>query len=306
VNEQRRYAEDPDPRWYSGRPPYEPGVPESRRDDELGIPEQRSGDEPRYPLLGSVEPADSYSPGDQFGSGAHPETYRSAGGLVSGDRSSGTFGLGPAADPSITTGGFGHGRGPTDEDPMKAPAVLSALDAIRVPLPATVYPPVRPSSADPAAAAGSAGGPDPGAAGPMGSVYNAPTSFVPPLGVRTVGGSSPSPSPSAEPAGSGRSTGNGVYRTRRPVSAIVFAVVTAVLMIPVLRLLIAGAVADRPSAAGTVPAVLLTLGLPLTGAGLYAVASAGRPIERTAWLRPPVGYLAVGLVLLIAAALATA
>ena len=52
-----------------------------------------------------------------------------------------------------------------------------------------------------------------------------------------------------------------------------------------------------------VPAVLLTLGLPLTGLGLYAMAGGG-PVGRDAWLRPPIVYLPIGLVLLVAAGLA--
>ena len=109
----------------------------------------------------------------------------------------------------------------------------------------------------------------------------------------------------ADHAGSGRSVGDGVYRTRRSVSAVLLGILTAVLMIPVIRLLMDVALADRPTAAGIVPAVLLTLGLPLTGVGLYAAAAAGRTIDRGAWLRPPAGYLLVGLALLVAAALAT-
>jgi hypothetical protein len=55
-----------------------------------------------------------------------------------------------------------------------------------------------------------------------------------------------------------------------------------------------------------VPAVLLTLGLPLTGIGLYALAGGGRPQNRDTWLRPPVAYLPTGLFLVLAAALAVA
>lgn len=96
-----------------------------------------------------------------------------------------------------------------------------------------------------------------------------------------------------------------VYRTRRPVSAVLVAVVIAALMVPVIMLLVAATFDDDPLARGVVPAVLLTLGLPLTGLGLYALAGGG-PVGRETWLRPPVAYLPVGLVLLIAAGLAVA
>ena len=96
-----------------------------------------------------------------------------------------------------------------------------------------------------------------------------------------------------------------VYRTRRPVSSVLVAVVTAALMVPVIMLLVEATFDDDPLARGVVPAVLLTLGLPLTGLGLYALAGGG-PVGRDTWLRPPVAYLPVGLVLLIASGLAAA
>jgi hypothetical protein len=62
---------------------------------------------------------------------------------------------------------------------------------------------------------------------------------------------------------------------------------------------------DDPAARGVVPAVLLMLGLPLTGFGLYSLAGDGVN-AREAWLRPPLAYLPVGLVLLLAAGLGVA
>jgi hypothetical protein len=63
---------------------------------------------------------------------------------------------------------------------------------------------------------------------------------------------------------------------------------------------------DTPSVRGIVPAVLLALGLPLTGFGLYTLAAGNGPIGRDGWLRPPIAYLPVGLLLLLAAGLAVA
>jgi hypothetical protein len=104
---------------------------------------------------------------------------------------------------------------------------------------------------------------------------------------------------------SGLRSSDAVYRTRRPVSAVVVGIATLALMVPVVMLLVRATFDDDPLAGGIVPAVLLALGLPLTGLGLYALAGGG-PVGRDAWLRPPLAYLPVGLVLLIAAGLAVA
>jgi hypothetical protein len=87
---------------------------------------------------------------------------------------------------------------------------------------------------------------------------------------------------------------------------VVVAFVTVLLMVPVIRLLVQATFADDAVASSIVPAVLLMLGLPLTGVGLYALAGGGRPQNRDTWLRPPVAYLPTGLFLVLAAALAVA
>jgi hypothetical protein len=69
-------------------------------------------------------------------------------------------------------------------------------------------------------------------------------------------------------------------------------------------LLVSATFAGTPVAHSIVPAVLLSLGLPLTGVGLYALAGGGRPQNRDTWLRPPVAYLPAGLLLVLAAAIA--
>ena len=96
-----------------------------------------------------------------------------------------------------------------------------------------------------------------------------------------------------------------VYQTRRTSSSFVVAAGMVVLMVPVVRLLLQATFAGTPSARNIVPAVLLTLGFALTGIGLFAVAG-NRPLNREAWLRPPVAYLPAGLLLLLAAGLAVA
>ena len=107
------------------------------------------------------------------------------------------------------------------------------------------------------------------------------------------------------PVAAAQRPGESVYQTRRTVSSFVVAIGMVVLMIPVVRLLLRATFTGTPSAANIVPSVLLTLGFVLTGIGLFAVAG-NRPLDREAWLRPPVAYLPAGLVLLLAAGLAVA
>ncbi|MFD0520456.1 hypothetical protein [Paractinoplanes durhamensis] len=95
-------------------------------------------------------------------------------------------------------------------------------------------------------------------------------------------------------------------KERRPVSAFLVAIIMFVLFIPVFRLLIDQAFTGDPTAAGIVPAVLLTLGFALTGIGLFALARNGGATTRDSWLTPPVAYVPVGLILLLAAGLAVA
>jgi hypothetical protein len=96
------------------------------------------------------------------------------------------------------------------------------------------------------------------------------------------------------------------YRARRPVSAVLIAVVVAVLMIPTIMLLMQATFGDGPMAPGAVvPSVLLALGLPLTGGGLYAL-TGNRPAAREDWLRTPLVYLPIGLLLLLGAGLGAA
>lgn len=199
------------------------------------------------------------------------------------ERPSGAFRLpeqrpaSPYAVPDSVTAAGGHGY-PLETDPPHA------YESGRIPVRGPEYPAVRPN-AEP-----SAGPAAPSVAGPESGPAAEPTSPVP-----TV------PTERFEPPRSGE----GVYRTRRPVSSFVVATAMAILMIPVVRLLLYATFTADPSAAEIVPAVLLTLGVAMTGIGLFAVAGGG-PVGRDAWLRPPVAYLPAGLLLLLATGLAIA
>lgn len=198
------------------------------------------------------------------------------------DRPSGAFRLDgppspyPAADPAST----GSHALPVPEGPGQ--------EQTRAPVRGPEYPAVRPpggtSLAD-APPAGTYGSPQRSMA-----PYEEATSVVPPMNRYQTESRA----------------GTRMFRTRRPVSAILVVAVTAVLMIPTIMLLINATFGDGPMLArGVIPAVLLTLGLPLTGGGLYALAG-GAPPTRETWLRPPHVYLPIGLLVLIAAGLGAA
>lgn len=126
-----------------------------------------------------------------------------------------------------------------------------------------------------------------------------PVAAAPPPASATAAGAVPgSPGPSG-----------GTYRSKRPAAAALFGVVAGLLEIPALALLGGATFGAGPvSAPGVVSASCLVAALPLLAVGLYAVATgavrAAGPNSAQAWLRPPVAYLSVGLVLLIAAGLA--
>jgi hypothetical protein len=225
-----RYADEPEPSWYSGESPYDSGL-HDRPSGAFRLPDQRSAE-----------------------SGYSPPPYGDPG------ASTGSFGL-PTSDPG----------------------------AVRMPVRGPEYPTVRPNAGTSLADAppyGAAQAPSSGM--PSGSAPDLEaTGLVPPL------------TDMAHPAG------EAVYRTRRPFSALLIAIFTVLLLVPVVMLLIRVTFVDDPTVRGVVPAVLLMLGLPLTGIGLYALA-AGGPAGRDVWLRPPVAYLPVGVLLLLAAGLSVA
>jgi hypothetical protein len=100
---------------------------------------------------------------------------------------------------------------------------------------------------------------------------------------------------------------DGIYRARRPAVALLLAVVTVAAAVPVIRVLIAAL--GSPLAPGSVLASLLVLlGLPLGAMGMYGLMTGAARVPDAppahAWLRPPLGYLVVALVLVLAAGLA--
>lgn len=141
----------------------------------------------------------------------------------------------------------------------------------------------------------------PESAGPGGAGFGVPG----PGGFDPAAGSGPVPSAGGGVYGAGGGNEN-VYRSRRPLHAIVFTVATLVLEIVALRVLLAGIIASPVGTSAVLAGALLMIGLPVLAVGLYGVATGAAALSdpARAWLRAPGGYLVAGLVLLMSAAVA--
>jgi hypothetical protein len=144
---------------------------------------------------------------------------------------------------------------------------------------------------------------------PVSTGFSGPTSPgmsppMPPLAPPGPGAVPPGPVPAGPPP---TDPGANVYRTRRAGAAIVLIVGSILAEILLLRVLIVGEFGDKASSGGVLAGLFALAGVPLVARGLHGLAagaaSAGNSPGRQ-WLRVPLGYLPVGLVLLLAAALA--
>jgi hypothetical protein len=107
------------------------------------------------------------------------------------------------------------------------------------------------------------------------------------------------------PGGSGQ-LGDGMYRSRRPGTAALFAVITVLLELVALRLLAAAVFANPVQVGGSIASAFLALGLPIFGLGMYGLVggAAGQNAGSRVWLRAPLVYLPVAVTLFLAAGLA--
>jgi hypothetical protein len=108
--------------------------------------------------------------------------------------------------------------------------------------------------------------------------------------------------PPAEPPG------GAIYRTRRAGIAALLAAVAVVAELLLVRVLLAGELTSTVQPGAVLAGLFSMVGVPLVTIGLYGLmtgaATAAGPTPVRAWLRTPLAYLPVGLVLLLAAGLA--
>jgi hypothetical protein len=298
VEAHRDYPDDPQPQWYAGDQGWDPRGGDGRpADGGFRVPEPRGGEAPEQRFGAHVGAEARYGEGDRFG-GRYAESDP----------------LGGQQSPSTSFPGFATGR-PAEPG---APSDLAAT-----PLSPAAYPTVPPPGRDPGSAeftpAAGLSGYDAGPGSGPGRIAADPSATAERprmLDLPTGPASEHAPRFRAEPidrAALRRPPGptepvGGVYSTRRPAMAVLLAVLAVLLEIPALQLVFDGAFGDTLSASAVISGSFLMVGLPAFALGLYAlVTGAGRRPDQppgTAWLRPPLAYLPVGLVLFIAAALA--
>jgi hypothetical protein len=85
---------------------------------------------------------------------------------------------------------------------------------------------------------------------------------------------------------------------------IVLAALAGLFEIPALRLLGSAVVADNVPANGVVSGTFLVLGIPVFAYGLYGMLGGQVPANLAAWLRQPLIYVPLGVLLFLFAALA--
>ena len=99
--------------------------------------------------------------------------------------------------------------------------------------------------------------------------------------------------------------GGAVYTSKRPGLAALLIALTVLFELPVLRMFASSALASKVDNGGTVASIFMIFGLPMFALGLFALISgaAAAPGARV-WLRTPLAYLPISLLLFLAAALA--
>jgi hypothetical protein len=274
VDAQRPYSSEPPP-WYSDRD--DPGRTPGQRDSRYG---ERYPDDSRFGEDGSYP--DDGRHRDAYGAGYPGDDSR----FDSGDRFEGADPLFDAPEGARTT--QGGRRGPRSGLAMPGDDADPTRDDPSARYRTEMFD--RGQLRRPAGEAGPAG-PPPGASGPV-----APSSTV------YQGSGTPT-----QPLAASRT--NEAYRARRSGTAALLGIVAVIAEILLLLRVLANSLTSHPvNPAGVLGGLLAMCGVPLVAIGMYALATgaatAGGPNVGRAWLRTPLAYLPVGLVLLIAAGLA--
>lgn len=178
-------------------------------------------------------------------------------------------------------------------DPLTDPALSSR------PRPGTDLPPRSPEQGE------RFGDPRFGAEPPRRQPGGAPGSPVAAPGVPGMPGPAALP---AMPTMATEAVGGVIYRTKRVGVAALLVAVAVVAELLVVRVLATGEFSHTVQSGPVLAGIFAMCGIPLTTMGLYGLmtgaATAGGPTPGRAWLRTPLAYLPVGLVLLVSAALA--
>lgn len=139
-------------------------------------------------------------------------------------------------------------------------------------------------------------------ASPLGRPLGPTGAGAPPHGV-----TGPSRSQGQRSGATDESGRGALYHTRRAGLAFALAAAALVLEIPVLRAFGASAFGHVASVPGIISSLLMMMALPMFALGLYAAlggAASGPAQGARAWVRTPLAYLPIALVLFVAAAIA--
>jgi len=150
-------------------------------------------------------------------------------------------------------------------------------------------------------------------AGPEQSLYQGASNAVPEQPLYPPPAQSPLGAPTAAvhtvppPRQPGHLHGSGpsVYQSRKPVVMVALIALTVLFEIPALRLLASATLDDHVPANGVVAGTFLVLGIPVFAYGLYGMLGGGPvPEKLSAWLKQPLIYVPLGVLLFLFAALA--
>ncbi|MDR7273339.1 hypothetical protein [Catenuloplanes atrovinosus] len=321
----RRYADEPEPQWYGDRDWRTPAADAAEADPRAATRPRRASD----PLTDPTGYSDHWNtprtPTPETPDVPAQPDARSRRGYAGGYEYDAVTGRGLEALPVVTPA-------TAAPEPVAEPAVPDASRTAAYPLTGDIpkfrtealdRAALRRPPADPSAAAR----PDAAAPDPAPAAVHPPAApaFIPPAGEPPYGVPAEPPygvpaeppfgppvEPPFSPAAGGHPGqepafgpgGERVYTTRRPILAVPIGLVAVLLEIPALRLLLDGFTGGTAAAGNLVSGLALALSLPLTGFGLYALLTTGRAADHRTWWRPPLAYLPLGLILLIAAAVA--